>query len=89
MLSRLHSKQQALLAKAGPSRGHKPQQQPVTRALIVLPYLSIGMCWGQPLPLPCFAMHLLGMEHCQRGHSSSLFLSAVPVHQWLRAWVLW
>jgi hypothetical protein len=45
MLSRLHSKQQALLAKAGPSRGHKPQQQPVTRALIVLPYLSIGACW--------------------------------------------
>jgi hypothetical protein len=42
MLSRLHTTQQALLAKAGPHRGHKPQQPPVTRALIVLPYLSIG-----------------------------------------------
>jgi hypothetical protein len=42
MLSRLHGTQQALLAKAGPHRGHKPQQKPVTRALIVLPYLSIG-----------------------------------------------
>lgn len=45
MLSRLHETQQALLAKAGPQKNRKPQQQPVTRALIVLPYLSIGACW--------------------------------------------
>lgn len=47
MLSRLHKTQQALLAKAGPHKTRKPQQQqqqPVTRALIVLPYLSIGAC---------------------------------------------
>lgn len=42
MLSRLHKTQQALMAKAGHNKGRKPQQQPVTRALIVLPYLSIG-----------------------------------------------
>lgn len=35
---------QELAAKAAPNKGfkHKHQQQPVTRALIVLPYLSIG-----------------------------------------------
>lgn len=42
MLARLHKTQQALLAKLGPSSRRKPQQKPVTRALIVLPYLSIG-----------------------------------------------
>lgn len=46
MLSRLHKTQEALAAKLKPQKGRKPQQQPVTRALIVLPYLSIGTCWG-------------------------------------------
>lgn len=38
---------QELAAKGAPSKGFKhkqQQQQPVTRALIVLPYLSIGRC---------------------------------------------
>lgn len=54
MLSRLHKTQQALLAKAGPHKSRKPppQQQPVTRALIVLPYLSIGACWPTGLGDP-------------------------------------
>jgi hypothetical protein len=48
MLARLH-KVQLALKQAQPRQRQQqqrgPVQQPVTRALMVLPYLSIGVCW--------------------------------------------